>query len=401
MSGVAVFALKDGSLLAFDDQRTEGHRRHNLQHLFGIQNVPCDTQMRTILDGVHPHALRPAYRALHQELQQQGVLESYRFLGKLLVSMDGTGDFSSSAISCPECCSKTHKNGSVTHYHQMLAAVVVHPDKKQVLPFYPEVITRQDGSTKNDCEHNASARLIPALRKDFPKLEMILLQDALSCNGPHIKLLKENRFSYIITAKPASNSLLLSSVLDGLKDGSTQELHTTNAQSGNECGYRFANNVPLNHAHHDLKVNFIDYWETLGNGTTFHYACVTDIPITADNVADIIRAARTRWKVENETFNTLKNQGYNLEHNYGHGKQHLSSVFGCLMMLAFLVDQIQEACCRYFQAARGRFFTRTALWKKMQALFNHFYIKDWETFYSAIIWGREATTLVVRYNGSG
>ncbi|MCB1621546.1 MAG: hypothetical protein KDI44_12520 [Thiothrix sp.] len=61
---------------------------------------------------------------------------------------------------------------------------------------------------------------------------------------------------------------------------------------------------------------------------------------------------------ENETFNTLKNQGYNLEHNYGHGQKRLSSVFATLMMLTFLIGQVQEACCRYFQETCNAFRTR-------------------------------------------
>lgn len=79
-------------------------------------------------------------------------------------------------------------------------------------------------------------------------------------------------------------------------------------------------------------------------------------------MADVVRAGCSRWKVENETFNTLKNLGYNLEHNYGHGKKHISTVFATLMMLAVLIDQIQEACYQYFQAARARLQSRTALW---------------------------------------
>lgn len=400
MSGLAVFALKDGSLLAFDNQRDAEPRRHNLRQLYGVHQAPCDTQMRTILDQVNPHQLRMAYRTLHQELQKQGVLDDYRFMGKYLVSLDGTGEFSSGIVHCPDCCSKQHKDGSVTYYHQMLAAVMVHPDRNQVLPFYPEAITRQDGSSKNDCEHNASKRLIPALRKDFPRLEMIILQDALSCNGPHIKLLKSQGYSFIITAKPASNSLLLTAALAGLQDGSTQELHLTD-EKNKVCGFRFANGLSLNHAHQDLKVNFIDYWETRPNGKTYHYACVTDIALTANHVADVVRAGRSRWKVENETFNTLKNQGYNLEHNYGHGKKHLSSVFASLMMLAFLLDQVQESCCRYFQAARDRCHSRTELWEKIRGLFNHCLIDDWESFYTAMIWGRKASRLEVGYDNSG
>lgn len=400
MSGLALFSLKDGSLLQFDKQRGDKARRHNLKTLFGIPDAPCDSQMRTVLDGVKPQRLRPVFRAIHQELQRQGILEGYRFLGKYLVSIDGTGIFSSGAISCPDCCIKTHKDGREEYYHQMLAAVLVHPDKNTVLPFFPEAITKQDGSKKNDCEHNASKRLIPQLRQNFPRLEMILLQDALSCNAPHIRLLKSNGYSFIITAKARSSSLLLNTVLDGLANGSTQELAGTTSKKL-RCGYRYANDIPLNHANQDVRVNYIDYWEERPDGTTFIYDCVTDIPLTADNVADVVRAGRSRWKVENETFNTLKNLGYNLEHNYGHGKQNLSTVFATLMMLAFLIDQIQEACCQYFQAARTRLQSRIALWEKMRGMFREHLISDWESFYAAIIWGYEHANLTPKGIRSG
>ena len=183
MSAVAMFSLKDASLYAFDERRNDPVRQHNLRQLYGIQQAPCDTQIRTILDQVNPHQLRPAFRAIHQELQKQGVLEGYRCLGQYLVSLDGTGYYSSSSIHCPDCCSKQHRNGEVSYYHQLLGAVLVHPDKPTVLPLFPEAITRRDGSTKNDCEHNASQRLIPDLRQAFPRLGMIVLQDALASNG--------------------------------------------------------------------------------------------------------------------------------------------------------------------------------------------------------------------------
>ncbi len=401
MSALAMFSLKDGSLLQFDQQRNDQARRHNLETLFGIKSAPCDTQMRTVCDWVDPIHFRPIFVDIHQELQRQGILEEYRFLGKYLVSIDGTGVFSSNDVCCPDCCSKQHKDGSVEYYHQLLVAVLVHPDKKTVLPFCPEAITRQDGQEKNDCEHNASKRLIPQLVKEFPRREFIVLQDAIACNGPHIKMLKSHGLSYIITAKPAVNSLLLNTVLDGLDDGRTQEIAGTTPE-GYVCGYRYANNVPLNHEHKDLLVNFIDYWEEYPDGTSFMYACVTDILLTADNVADVVKAGRSRWKVENETFNTLKNQDYNLEHNYGHGQKHLSTTLAVLMILAFLLDQIQETCCQYFQAARNRFYSRKALWNKMRGLFNDYLIDDWTAFFTAIIWGHKVAKLIPEgYNDSG
>ena len=67
-----------------------------------------------------------------------------------------------------------------------------------------------------------------------------------------------------------------------------------------------------------------------------------------------MRGGRARWKIENETFNTLKNQGYHFEHNYGHGKKNLPVVLAMVMLLAFfLVDQAQQRCCPLFQAARA------------------------------------------------
>ena len=383
MSGLAMFSLKDESLLRFD--RLRDARRDNLRTLFGIEQAPCDTQMRQVLDGVDPCQLRPAFREIHREVQRQGVLESYRFLGKYLVSIDGTGQFSSSQISCPECCQRQHRNGRVSYYHQLLGAVIVHPDKPTVLPFCPEAITRQDGANKNDCEHNAAKRLLAALAKDFPRLERIILQDALACNGPQIQALQAQGFSFIISAKPKADSLLLKQLLDGPETGKTREIEATNAK-GWRCGYRYANGLSLNGSHPELKINFIDYWEERPDGSQWLYACVTDLPLTDDNVAEVVRAGRSRWKVENETFNTLKNQGYNLEHNYGHGQQHLSTVFAYLMMLAFLLDQVQEACCCYFQAAKDRHHSRKALWEAMRGPFHTLILSDWETFFSALIW---------------
>jgi len=389
MSALAMFSLKDPSLLAFDELRHDPTRLHNLRTLYGIEKPPCDTYMRSTLDPIDSDTLRPIFRTLHQELQKQGILESYRFMGKFLVSLDGTGYYSSSSIRCPECCQRQHKNGQTEFYHQLLGAAIVHPDSPTVLPLFPEVITRQDGQNKNDCEYHASTRLIPALCQSFPRREMIVLQDALACNGPHIQRLIDAGLSFIITCKPKPNSVLLKQVLDGLGDGQTQDVEYVN-DKGRRYGYRFRNAVPLNATHKALKVNYVEYWEEKPGGKTFLYACVSDLPVNAENVADIVRAGRARWKIENETFNTLKNQGYHLEHNFGHGRQHLSSVFACLMMLAFLLDQIQQACCRYFQEARKEFGAKTRLWERIRAHFMLSHIHSWESLYAAIIWKTDA-----------
>ena len=107
------------------------------------------------------------------------------------------------------------------------------------------------------------------------------------------------------------------------------------------------------HRRADVRVNFIEYWE-LGPDQVQHFSWVTDLRVSKRNVYKLMRGGRARWKIENETFNTLKNQGYNFEHNYGHGEQHLSVVFAMLMMLAFLVDQTQQLCCALFPSRLGQ-----------------------------------------------
>ena len=156
---------------------------------------------------------------------------------------------------------------------------------------------------------------------------------------------------------------------------------------------RFASGIPLNKSHPDLLVNYLEHTEIVDGEECILFSWITDLKLNEDNCHEVMRGGRARWKVENETFNTLKTQGYHLEHNYGHGKQHLSTVFALLTMLAFFIDQIQESSCRLFQQARQRFRSRTSLWDRMRTLFTSYYIDDWMLFWQAIIRGHKASKL--------
>ena len=122
--------------------------------------------------------------------------------------------------------------------------------------------------------------------------------------------------------------------------------------------------------------------------TIYHNTWITDILITQENAYKIARGGRTRWHIENETFNTLKNQDYHFEHNFGHGDENLSTVFATLMMLAFLIDQCEQLCCGLFQGALKRqHFTKKYLWERIRAFFLTYVITSWEMLYRAIIAG--------------
>lgn len=388
MSGYAVFDLKDPSLLAFDNRRTL--EATNLERIYGISQVACDTQIRTILDRVDPKLLRPNFKAIINQLQRGKVLDQFAYYkGYYLVSLDGTGKYSSKNITSASCQTKKHRNGTETYYQQVLAAAIVHPDHRVVIPLAPEMIIPQDGKTKNDCERNGSKRWLPQFRLDFPRLPVIIVEDGIGSNGPHILDLKKNNMRFIIGAKPGDHELLYCNLHEAAEDG-TATIFTEIDQKNPDIIHTFCflNETPLNKANPDLNVNFLMYEEyNTKTGKLQLFSWVTDFTITEKNAYILMRGGRCRWKIENETFNTLKNQGYHFEHNFGLGKKHLSEVFVMLMMLAFLVDQTQQLCSPLFQAALQKAGSKRALWDQQRSLFHSFKLDSMAMIYIIVING--------------
>ena len=382
MSGLAIFSLKYPSLLQFDNCRHDAIVRHNLQTLYGIEQAPCDTYLRERLDEVDPRTLRKAFKRAFSLLQRGKGLEGFTCLdGHYLLSVDGTGYFSSNRVHCDHCCEKHHRDGHVSYYHQLLGAVLVHPDHREVFPLAPEPILKGDGDSKNDCERNAAKRLLKDLRREHPHLKLIVVEDSLASNGPHIRLLQDLNLRFILGAKQSDHQYLFQWVNSAKQ---TQTYAYTDA-SDTHHRFRFLNGVPLNDANYDLEVNFIEYWETLKSGKKQHFAWVTDLAVETAILMPLMRAGRARWRIENETYNTLKNQGYHFEHNFGHGYKHLSTVMAYLMMLAFLLDQIQQRCCSLFQRAMEKEKRHLYFWQRVRALFLNCLIANWQTLYRNIV----------------
>src|SRR2546428_3319517 len=385
MSGFAMFSLKSPSLLAFDKQRVEG----NVETIYGIPHAPCDTRMRERLDPVSPESLRASFKSVFRQLQRGKVLEEMVFLdGYYLLALDGTGYFSSPTIHCASCLHKVHRNGAITYSHQMLGAALIHPDKREVLPLMPEPIIKQDGTAKNDGERHAAKRFIAKLRQDHPHLKFIITEDSLSSNAPHIETLHDHGFHYILGVKDGDHAYLFKQVQAAEGVGRVTYYERHDRAAGVVHRFRFVNDVPLNASRADVRVNFIDYWE-MGKDKVQHFSWVTDLRVSKRNGYQLMRGGRARWKIENETFNTLKNQGYNFEHNYGHGEQNLSVVFATLMMLAFLVDQTQQLCCALFQAVWTKFGSKRLLWERMRALFYDYRLESMRELFEALLYGIE------------
>ena len=396
MSAFAMFSLKAPSLLAFDKERAEG----NVHTIYGIARVPCDTYMREILDPVSPKVLRPVFKSVFRQLQRGKALEPMAFLdGHYLLALDGTEYFSSTTIHCASCLQKVHRNGSVTYFHQMLGAAIIHPDRREVIPLMPEPIVRHDGTDKNDCERNAAKRFVSKLRQDHPHLQFIVTEDSLSSNAPHIETLQHHGLHYILGVKEGDHTFLFQQIQAAEQAGRVTYYERHDRAARVLHRFRFVNEVPLNASNVDVRVNFIEYWE-IGDTKVQHFSWVTDLRVSQRNVFHLMRGGRARWKIENETFNTLKNQGYHFEHNYGHGEQHLSVVFAMLMMLAFLVDQAQQLCCALFQAVWAKLGSKRLLWERMRALFYDYTLASMRQLFEALLYGFQKSSPRVTLDSS-
>ena len=263
----------------------------------------------------------------------------------------------------------------------------------------PEPIVKQDGTAKNDCERNAAKRFVAKLHQDHPHLKFIITEDSLSSNAPHIETLHAHGLHSILGGKAGDHAYLFQQAQAAVQDGRVMLYERHNRAAGVVHRFRFVNDLPLNASNPNVRVNFIEYWE-MGQDKVQHFSWITDLRVTKRNVFHLMRGGRARWKIENETFNTLKNQGYHFEHNYGHGEQHLSVVFAMLMLLAFLVDQAQQLCCALFRAVWLKLGSKRLLWERMRALFYTYALMSMRQLFAALLYGFKRSSPLVPMDSS-
>jgi len=385
-SAFAMFSLKDPSLLAFEERGPD----RAIKKLYQIDRVPSDSSMREILDGIDIEPLNECFADVFSELQRGGVLKQYVFdKGHYLVAVDGTGYFCSSKIRCPQCMERKSRNGGIQYVHQAVAATLVHPDQSAVIPLAIEPIVKQDGETKNDCERNAVRRLLRRVRRQHPQLKLIVVEDGLASNAPHIADLRKLRMRFLLGAKPGDHQYLFDEVIRACDEEKDDTVTVTDPRDP-ECilsETQFIRDLPLNASHPDVRVNFLQHheYDPKSGDVSKRFSWVTDYELDRSKLLRFQRGGRSRWRIENETFNTLKNQGYHFEHNYGHGKENLSTVLMLLMFLAFLVDQVQQASCPLFNAVLGKLGSRRSLWDHLRSHVRHFTFYSFTDLWNAIL----------------
>ena len=382
MSAFSVFFMQSPSFLDF--QRTMGRSkgRHNAATLFGVEEVASDNQIRTMLDAVPAESLYGMFDEVVEKLQAHGTLDEFRSIGNdLLVTLDGTEYYRSERIHCRQCHVSHHSNGTVSYKHMLITPAIAKAGRKDVVVLAPQFIRSTDGTTKAENEITAAKRWLARMGERLSLLSVTIMGDDMYSSQPFLELVREAEMNFLCVCKPQSHQYLQQCIESHRLSGELDSV-TTTEWTGKEhrtTRYEWIEDVPIRSTEDALSVGWVSVLVTAEDGRKiYRNSFITNHPLTEETVADIVAAGRARWKVENEDINTLKTKGYNLEHNFGHGSEHLSETLATLNILAFLLHTILDLSDRRYQLLRNTRGRRTRFFQELGTLACYWYHESWQ-----------------------
>jgi len=392
LGAFGIFFMQAPSFLEYQRQLHQRQGHDNAQTLFGLEPIPCDNQIRTLLDPIAPRYFHPVFFEVFAHLEQQHLLDSWRVLDhQLLVSLDGTQYFSSQALHCPNCLTRRLSNGQTLYYHTAITPVIVCPGHAQVIALAPEYIMPQDGHAKQDCEQAAGKRWLTQHASTLVPHHVTVMGDDLYSQAPFCSLALHQGFNFILVCKPDSPPKFYERLAFWQAQGASAQAEQRRRQGRwtEVVSYRFIKNVLLQDGKHALAVNGVEM--TVVNAKTgeqlYYHTFITNHRLSAENVAQVAQAGRGRWKIENENNNVLKTKGYHLEHNFGHGKQYLSATMLSLNLLAFLFHTVLEWSDEKYTLLRQVLARRQTFFEDMRALTRYMVFESWHHLMDFMIKG--------------
>lgn len=397
LSAFSVFFTQSPSFLDYQVRMQRQLGKNNAQSLFGVHQIPCDNQIRNLLDPVSPETVFPLFAEFSEGLYRNAYLQPFRSIGDtLLVALDGTEYFGSQKIHCVNCSHRTLRNGETRHYHVALTPVIVAPGQAAVVPLAPEFVRPQDGHDKQDCELAAAGRWLAQWGGHYAPWDITLLGDDLYCHQPFCRQARAQGMHFLFVCRPESHPTLYEWVTDFARSG---QVHTVVKKrwTGKQRlidTYRYATQVPLRDSDDALWVNWCELTTTTESGHVIYTnAWATSHPITDDTVVSLVTAGRSRWKIENENNNVLKTKGYHFEHNYGHGQQHLSALLASLILLAYLTHTVLDWMDERYRAVRAILPSRRTFFEHLRALLQYLPFDNWDQLMSFMLQGLEPTPI--------
>ncbi len=388
ISAFSIFFMQSPSFLSGQRSLETSGSQSNCQTLFGMDKTPTDNHIRTMLDEVAPQHLFGQFDGVVELLKKHDGLDDFKRLdNRVLVALDGTEYFCSQKLSCSNCSHRKRNNGKVENFHTMVSATVVAPGESRVIPLQPEFVSPQDGHDKQDCENAAVKRWLTAYGENYKPLRPVYLGDDLYACQPVVESIQSVGGDFIFTAKPSSHKTLYE-WLNGA-DINVMERRVKKGRKVFTHRYRWLNALPLRDGEDAVIVNWFEFEIVDAKGKrTYRNSFVTSIDIDEANVVELADCGRARWKIENETFNVLKTRGYNLEHNFGHGDNHLAAVLATLNLLAFAIHTVCDLLETSWQAARKKQGARYRFFDHIRTIVCYLVFPSWRALMRTLIDGR-------------
>ena len=385
LSAFSLFFMQSESFLSYQRALEEGRKTSNCRTLFGMAKIPTDNHIRSMLDPVHPSHLQGAFDQVIKTLgDHNGMAEFKRLGGRTLIALDGTEYFCSQKLGCPHCLTRKRANGKVESYHSMLAATIVAPVHNMALPLMPEFIARQAGAETQDCERNAAKRWLATQGERMKALRPVYLGDDLFACQPICAAVLASGGDFLFTAKAESHKVLY----EFMSGATLDQLSVVGKEGARKLTYRYRwfTGAPLRDGKDAIAVNWIGVTIADAKGKiTYDGAFATSLDVSRETVAEIAACARARWKIENESFNILKNNGYHLEHNFGHGKENLAMIFAAMNLLAFAFHTVCDCLEDLWTQARKAKRARKRFFEHIRTITAYLVFPDWQTLMITLI----------------
>ncbi len=342
MAGICMFIFKFGSRNNTDKVITSKFEG-NFIRIFNLRLPLMDT-VHVFLKKLCPSELEKINQILVQKLIKKRVLDKFRYNGRYIVAIDGTGVFSFDHEPFAGCPHKTSKNGKKTWQAYVLEAKIICSNGFSISLATEWLHNSDDINEKQDCELKAFSRLASKIKKMYPRLPIIIAADSLYPNNTVFNSCKEYNWKFIFTFK------------DGVLKSIWNEIHSLyplnedqnrqeKLKGKDKLGWRIEKAMFINdieyHKHH---LSWIEYVSTYIHESEpkERFVHVTDLDVNKDTIWEISLCGRLRWKIENEGFNTQKNHGYNMQHKYS--RKHFGAMqnYYQLLQIAHLINQLTE-----------------------------------------------------------
>ncbi len=358
--------FKFGSRNCFDNYRKETVFRKNYWRTFKLK-LPSGDAIEDLMRMLPPGELEKLKSTIVKELVRRKVFNKFRFLSKkYMISIDGTGVSAYGTNYCGECTHKTSKNGTVAYFHNVLEAKLVASNGMSI-SVASEWISNDTGKEydKQDCEQKAFVRLAAKIKEAYPHMALVILADGLYPNKTFFKICKVYGWDFIVTIKDG-NLPSVHQEIELLPDCAKKKARCNCAGKDTLCEQNFSwiNNI----GYQGFELSVIDCEETTTNRASKEkkkFTHVTNIVVNTANCYGISGSGRLRWRIEN-SFDYLKNHGYNLGHKFSRASFNAYKNYYQCMMSAHLINQFVEKCTDFVNLLKdGIKCTISYLWKRL------------------------------------